>query len=446
VDNQRKAYPGNYNGNIMAVYEYKQGSWSHAEQHASTTLSNHLYGSERLGVDQVLDSVWTDSTWVGVTVYNYACQCYASDGSQKLTLQHHVRYARSKKYELTNHTSTTLSDHPGNVMVVVSDMAIASATTDFLLPDVVSATDYFPFGMELPNRTFSAGAYDFGFNTQMESPEILAGHTTALYWEYDGRIGRRWELDPVVKVWESGYAVNSCNPILMVDPLGNADYVNAAGVKIGTDGDDTNLKNYFVTDVAECEMIEKREGQIKKGKKSVHIQLGELQSEIKRPDFTTREELGKIREMDATNPFKEHGGLVGLNAKGETFVGWANPSNEVIPGPEEKDIQINVWDMQHGTPDMPIVLFTFHDHPSGTVPAPEKKQTKAEAADQLTDQFDTRKLVEPRKKTYNFLQPPSNTDIANQKNRVAIKQLMTNVSLVFAMRDNLIISMMGKET
>ncbi len=37
---------------------------------------------------------------------------------------------------------------------------------------------------------------------------------------YDSRIGRRWERDPVVKVWESSYATFANNPILFADPLG----------------------------------------------------------------------------------------------------------------------------------------------------------------------------------------------------------------------------------
>jgi hypothetical protein len=37
----------------------------------------------------------------------------------------------------------------------------------------------------------------------------------------DPRIGRRWNIDPVPAVWESGYAVNRNNPIQFNDPLGD---------------------------------------------------------------------------------------------------------------------------------------------------------------------------------------------------------------------------------
>jgi hypothetical protein len=44
--------------------------------------------------------------------------------------------------------------------------------------------------------------------------------TSAEYWMYDGRLGRRWNLDPIPVPWESQYAVFRNNPILLNDPLG----------------------------------------------------------------------------------------------------------------------------------------------------------------------------------------------------------------------------------
>jgi hypothetical protein len=66
-------------------------------------------------------------------------------------------------------------------------------------------------------------AYRFGFNGQEKSPEIAEGHTTALYWEYDTRIGRRWNVDPEWKKYPnlSPYATFDDNPIFKKDPLGN---------------------------------------------------------------------------------------------------------------------------------------------------------------------------------------------------------------------------------
>lgn len=46
---------------------------------------------------------------------------------------------------------------------------------------------------------------------------------TAEYWEYDSRTGRRWNIDPIVKTWESPFACFSDNPILNNDVHGDSD-------------------------------------------------------------------------------------------------------------------------------------------------------------------------------------------------------------------------------
>ena len=50
-----------------------------------------------------------------------------------------------------------------------------------------------------------------------------------MYWEYDPRSGRRWNLDPVPKGFISGYAALSNSPIWRVDPDGDDDYFNSDG-------------------------------------------------------------------------------------------------------------------------------------------------------------------------------------------------------------------------
>lgn len=46
---------------------------------------------------------------------------------------------------------------------------------------------------------------------------------TAQYWEYDPRLGRRWNVDPKTKVFESPYACFDNNPIKYSDPNGDTD-------------------------------------------------------------------------------------------------------------------------------------------------------------------------------------------------------------------------------
>jgi len=94
----------------------------------------------------------------------------------------------------------------------------------------------------MPERRLSLSNYRFGFNTQEKVDEIsgLGNHNTALFWEYDTRLGRRWNLDPVIKPWISHYSTLSGNPILNIDPLGNTDYYSK-GKWIGNDGNENGL-------------------------------------------------------------------------------------------------------------------------------------------------------------------------------------------------------------
>jgi hypothetical protein len=58
----------------------------------------------------------------------------------------------------------------------------------------------------------------------MEKTDEVSGagnSYTAEFWQYDPRIGRRWNIDPVLKVWESPYATFNNNPILISDVKGD---------------------------------------------------------------------------------------------------------------------------------------------------------------------------------------------------------------------------------
>lgn len=65
--------------------------------------------------------------------------------------------------------------------------------------------------------------YRFGFNTQEKTNEIagVGNHYTALHWEYDTRIGRRWNRDSVKDHSQSPYATFNGNPIANTDHLRN---------------------------------------------------------------------------------------------------------------------------------------------------------------------------------------------------------------------------------
>lgn len=76
----------------------------------------------------------------------------------------------------------------------------------------------------MPGRSFSTPGYRYGFNTQEKDDEITGisgSHNTAMFWEYDTRLGRRWNLDPKPSVGISDFACFMNSPNLNIDPLGD---------------------------------------------------------------------------------------------------------------------------------------------------------------------------------------------------------------------------------
>jgi hypothetical protein len=70
-------------------------------------------------------------------------------------------------------------------------------------------------------KCFTVSNYRYGFNSQERSNEINENSYTAEYWQYDSRIGRRWNIDPVLKLWESPYSCFEGNPIKYSDVNGD---------------------------------------------------------------------------------------------------------------------------------------------------------------------------------------------------------------------------------
>jgi hypothetical protein len=133
------------------------------------------------------------------------------------------RYRGGRHYELSNHL--------GNVQVVVTDKKIAHSSGGvdwaYYTADVYTASDYGAFGMEIEERGFERApekGYRYGMNGQEKDDDVASGVFSAQYWEYDSRIGRRWNLEPLEQKFPfiSPYAVDNCNPILYGDSDGKS--------------------------------------------------------------------------------------------------------------------------------------------------------------------------------------------------------------------------------
>ncbi|WP_405206218.1 RHS repeat-associated core domain-containing protein [Aquimarina sp. LLG6339-5] len=105
-----------------------------------------------------------------------------------------------------------LTDHLGNVRAVVTrDQETGTAMA-------VSATDYYPFGMPMPNRTLSgAEGYRYAYQGQEKDPETGKEAFELRLW--DSRIGRWLTTDPYGE-FSSPYLGMGNNPISLTDPDG----------------------------------------------------------------------------------------------------------------------------------------------------------------------------------------------------------------------------------
>ncbi|GIV44926.1 MAG: hypothetical protein KatS3mg035_2049 [Bacteroidia bacterium] len=166
-------------GNVMAVYRIRKDSLFLTEL--------PMYGEKRLGVIKenkfLMKKPEGNNVSFGVIKFtNFSLG--KQNGKQTI-------YTLCKK-----HYETT--DWLGNVRVTYTDKK-SWQQNKFAL-NVSSTQDYYPFGAIMEGRKYNLTAYRYAFNTQERIPEINESHYTALYWEYDGRLARRWNVDQTKRV------------------------------------------------------------------------------------------------------------------------------------------------------------------------------------------------------------------------------------------------------
>ncbi|RZJ79156.1 MAG: hypothetical protein EOO20_27145, partial [Chryseobacterium sp.] len=118
-----------------------------------------------------------------------------------------------------------LSDHLGNVLATVLDRktGYGAANGEYagFKADIASATDYYPFGMEMPGRSFSSASSRFGYNGQEKDNEVNGeGNSLSFrYRVYDSRIGKFLSIDPLSKKfpWWTPYQFAGNTPIMAKD-------------------------------------------------------------------------------------------------------------------------------------------------------------------------------------------------------------------------------------
>jgi len=228
----------------------------------TTSLAeHHIYGSSRLGVQNYKDSIYRQT-------YNVNTSITPQTGLSSAAVWYDNRYndlisaTEKEPFEHSHHGELYLSrtlgyrnyeltDQLGNVLATVLDRKTGhnpgggAGLYNYYLPDISSAQGYYPFGMRMKEWHNEVGdsVYKMSYNGQRREDEIAGAynHNSALFWEYDPVLARRWNLDPKPVTHESGYAVNRNNPIVYTDPKGDDPFtaivegVTAFGIEAGLD-------------------------------------------------------------------------------------------------------------------------------------------------------------------------------------------------------------------
>jgi RHS repeat-associated protein len=184
-------------GNVLGIY-----TRTTAATPTITWSEQYLYGSGRLG------SVQPGVSWTAASVYA---------GPHYMTTKRLL--SGQKRYEISNHL--------GNVLTTIGDRkipvdgAVADNTAEYYTAVVHSAQDYYPFGMEMPGRSFQSGGYRYGFNGKEKDPTEFGSLT---HYDYGFRIynpalGRFLSVDPLKKEYPelTPYQFASNTPIFAID-------------------------------------------------------------------------------------------------------------------------------------------------------------------------------------------------------------------------------------
>ncbi|MEI6950354.1 RHS repeat-associated core domain-containing protein [Paraflavisolibacter sp. H34] len=182
-------------GNVLSVYEKEASS-------GIKQAEVHLYGSSRLGIVGEL-----------------------TKGPETVSLQGGFGSARVSFFT-RGEKVMELSNHLGNVLVTVSDKKIAvpspsDGAFDHYEADLVSASDYSPFGMVLEGRNWNNNVYRYGFNGKENDNEVKGEGNQQDYGMriYDPRLGRFLSVDPLTRSYPelTPYQFASNTPIKAVD-------------------------------------------------------------------------------------------------------------------------------------------------------------------------------------------------------------------------------------
>ena len=197
-------YVHDASGNTMAVYTVNDNT---VNSGALTLSEQSIYGSSRLGIYKPALNLATYS--------NPKRYIAGIDSGYYSTFTRGI-----KLFELTNHL--------GNVLATITDKKIGffngNGVFNHYEADVVTANDYYPGGMQMPGRSYTASIasnYRYGFNgKEMDNETYGYGNEYDYGFRiYNPRIGRFLSVDPLTQKYPelTPYQFASNRPIDGID-------------------------------------------------------------------------------------------------------------------------------------------------------------------------------------------------------------------------------------
>lgn len=189
-------------GNIVSIYSKGDNTLNSGNL---TQVEAYLYGTERLGVS-LLKSDLQNIIPPQTTALN------------GLSTGVDMSFSRGNKF-------FELSNHLFNVLATVSDkkkaISLDSISVNRYEPDIVSAQEYYPFGMGMPGRSLNRSKYRFGFNGKENDNEVMGEDGQQDYGMrfYEPRLGRFLSIDPLAGSYPelTPYQFASNTPVKAID-------------------------------------------------------------------------------------------------------------------------------------------------------------------------------------------------------------------------------------
>ena len=222
---------------------------------------------------------------------------------------------------------------------------------------VVQHLQYLPYGeLFVSQRNTEEFDSRYKFTAKELDNETSYTYFGARY--YDSELSGWLSVDQLSDKYPSlsPYCYTADNPVVLVDPNGMfiGDFYDQNGKYLGTDGID-DKKVYVVTNPNEIKQIKETNRQ------GSTTNVNDLKSIVELPSKAIRSQMMQI--INKNNPFREYGGIFGMDLEGKERVIWAKSGPQVDPNNQTFG-SIDVFDTANPEEKniISIILGTFHSH------------------------------------------------------------------------------------